>query len=292
MTENLLDLSGKVDPTIVGAIAAVSETAERFGFPFLIVGAAARDFLLEYACGIRSGRTTEDIDFGVRVSTWEEYEQLVNELIASAGFFRFKARPHRLRAPNGLLMDLIPFGPVAGSGQIVTWPNEEDGQMNVEGFASVMSNAVQILLRQDPRLVVRTASLPGLAFLKVLSWHDAYPRRARDGFDFYVIVKTYADAVSYDRLFDEVGDLLAGPNPDVEKSGAQLLGRDMARIADLSTAERVADILRREEDAEGELRLLQAMVRAAGSFANQDDVLELLRAVGRGFSEVRQRRQQ
>ena len=43
----LLDLSKKVDQTIVEAVAAVSSVAEQLDVPILIVGAAARDFWAE-----------------------------------------------------------------------------------------------------------------------------------------------------------------------------------------------------------------------------------------------------
>jgi predicted nucleotidyltransferase len=52
--------------------------------------------------------------------------------------------------------------------------------MNVEGFEFAMSAAIEDIVRRDPELVVSTASLPGLALLKILSWDDAYPARGKD----------------------------------------------------------------------------------------------------------------
>jgi predicted nucleotidyltransferase len=52
--------------------------------------------------------------------------------------------------------------------------------MNVKGFEFAMSAAIEIVVRRDPELVVSTASLPGLALLKILSWDDAYPARGKD----------------------------------------------------------------------------------------------------------------
>jgi predicted nucleotidyltransferase len=285
----LLDLSRKVDPNIVEAVASVSRVAEQFDVPVLIVGAVARDFLLEYACGIGSGRATLDVDFGVRVSSWEEYERVASALEVTEGYVRDKTRRHRFQSPNSTWIDLVPFGPIAGTGQQVIWPPDAQRGMNVEGFESVMTAAVEVLLRTDPRLVVRTASLPGLALLKILSWDDAYPERSRDGYDFYFIMNSYMETANLDRLSTDARDLVEEPISPLQEIGARLLGRDMANISDRSTAARVAEILFREQDEGGALRLVVDMMRAAGSSTGADEALTLLRAVETGFTEIAER---
>jgi len=289
MNSTLLDLSEKVDTAVVDAVAAVSRAANQVGVPCLIVGAAARDFLLEYACGIRTGRATEDVDFGVRVNSWSEYEKLVRELEQSAAFTRDKKKRHRFHAPNSLLIDLVPFGPIAGTGRQIIWPPDEDRGMSVEGFESAMASAVEVLFRVDPPLVVRTASLPGLAVLKIISWDDGYPRRGRDAYDFYIIMNSYMETANLDRLATDARDLATEPIPPLQEIGARLLGRDMANISDQSTARLVVAILHREQAEEGVLRLVTDMMVAAGASASVDEVLRLLQAVARGFSERTER---
>ncbi len=286
MKSTLLDLSEKIEPTVIDAIAAVATVAEQLGIPFLIVGAAARDFLLEYGCGIKSGRATEDVDFGVQVHAWEEYERLVSVLQNSAGFIRDNKKRHRFHAPNSLLIDLVPFGPIAGRDQQIIWPLEENRAMSVEGFDSAMSAAVEVLLRVDPRLFVRTASLPGLALLKIISWEDGYPIRARDAHDFYLIVNSYMETADIDRLGTDARDLVIESIPSLQDVGARLLGRDMASIADASTARHVEEILHREQEEEGNLRLVVDVLKGAVSSTGADEVLALIRAVAQGFSEV------
>jgi predicted nucleotidyltransferase len=139
MNSTLLDLSKKVDSSIVDGVAAVSTAAQRLRISFLIVGAAARDFLLECACGIVSGRATLDVDFGVRVNSWEEYEKLAKELEDSEGVVRDTKIWHRFQAPNSLLIDLVPFGPISGTTHQITWPPDDDRGISVEGFESVMT---------------------------------------------------------------------------------------------------------------------------------------------------------
>jgi predicted nucleotidyltransferase len=285
-----LDLSEKVDANLVTAIADVSETAAEFDIPFLIVGATARDLLLEYACGIATGRATEDVDFGVQVESWDHYEMLISGLEDRAGFVRDRRKRHRLQGVNSVMIDLVPFGPIAGSENKIVWPPDGEQGMSVEGFESALANAVEVLLRIDPRLVVRVASLPTLAMLKILSWDEAYPERARDGYDFYIIMNTYMETPNLDRLSSDAPDLVVEPIPPLQEIGARLLGRDMAHISDASTATKLMEILRREQSDTGPLRLLPAMMEAAGASTTADEVLALLRAVERGFSDVVQGR--
>jgi len=180
----------------------------------------------------------------------------------------------------------VPFGPIAGTGQQIIWPPDDERRVSVEGFESVMTAAVEVLLRIDPRLVVRTATLPGLALLKILSWDDAYPERGRDGYDFYFIMNSYMETANMDRLSTDAHDLVEEPIPPLQEIGARLLGRDMARISDTSAAAWVAGILFREQDEDGALRLVVDMMRAAGASAGADEVLTLLRAVEGGFSDI------
>ncbi len=283
MRNTLLDLSGKIEPRIVDAVGAVEAAAERLSIPCLIVGAAARDFLLEYGCGIRSGRATGDVDFGVRVNSWGEFEQLVANLENSGGFKRDKTRPHRMEGPNSLLVDFVPFGPIAGRMQQIFWPPEHFRGMSVQGFESAMDSAIEVLLRANPPLVVRTASLPGLAVLKIISWDDGYPTRGRDAYDLYVIMNSYMETANPERLAAEARDLAGEPIPPLQEIGARLLGRDIASICDESSARVVGIILQREQAEQGAFRLVTDMMVAAGPSASVDDVLRLVQAVARGF---------
>lgn len=287
MSSILLDLSGKVDPGKVDAIAAVSSVASRSGIPFLIVGATCRDLLLECACGIRTGRASEDVDFGVRVNTWDEFELLARHLMQSSGFLRDKRKGHRFYTGDDLIVDLVPFGPIAGSRQHVTWPPAYDREMSVEGFDTALTNAVEILLRKDPQLVVRTASLPGLALMKLISWDDSNPARARDAHDLFVIANSYMETAALDRLSTDAKDLANKPMASLQEIGARLLGRDMAIIAEIPTGDRIAAVLHRESTADGPLKMVTAMRSAAGPLTSADEILALLKAVEEGFSETR-----
>jgi hypothetical protein len=63
--------------------------------PFFIVGATARDILLQHAYGIRSIRATLDIDIGVFVSDWGQFQTLKETLMHTKRFSSTR-QVHRL----------------------------------------------------------------------------------------------------------------------------------------------------------------------------------------------------
>ena len=65
MTEILFDLSGKIDQEKLEALSLLKKVADSLSIPFFVVGASARDFILEHCYNIRSPRMTQDIDLGV-----------------------------------------------------------------------------------------------------------------------------------------------------------------------------------------------------------------------------------
>ena len=74
----LLDISPKIDRAIATVLADLAEIATDRDIEFFVVGAMARDMILDYGFGIEAGRATRDIDLGIRVADWEEVERLVD----------------------------------------------------------------------------------------------------------------------------------------------------------------------------------------------------------------------
>ena len=75
MMNILLNLSGKLDPSLVKMLRVVDQAAATLSIRFFVVGAMARSIVLEYCYGLRPGRATRDLDIGVEVAGWEEFQQ-------------------------------------------------------------------------------------------------------------------------------------------------------------------------------------------------------------------------
>jgi predicted nucleotidyltransferase len=61
-------------------------TASSAKCEYFVAGATARDIVLVNVYGLRPGRATRDIDFGIAIENWEQFEVLKQRLIATREF--------------------------------------------------------------------------------------------------------------------------------------------------------------------------------------------------------------
>lgn len=132
MTDISLDISGKIDEPTIQALAGVKEVADAFGVPFFIIGAKAKELLLKHVHGLDLRRSTKDMDFGVSLTSWRSFSALKTELIDRWGFAGTN-QVQRIRF-NDINIDLVPFGPIAGSERMILWPPDESRRMTTSGF--------------------------------------------------------------------------------------------------------------------------------------------------------------
>ncbi len=86
MSNTSLDLSNKLPPEQVDVIRQVVCAAESQGLRLFIIGAQARDLLLQYVYDLSVHRATNDIDFGIIVESWNEFTRLRDNLIVDKDF--------------------------------------------------------------------------------------------------------------------------------------------------------------------------------------------------------------
>jgi predicted nucleotidyltransferase len=260
---NLLDLSGKIDPASLALFETLSEAAGSLGVPFFVVGATARDLIFELGHGLPSKRATLDKDFGIRVASWGEFEKLKESLLTS-GQFKQDKEVQRLRYRGELLVDILPFGEIADAKGEIRWPPDEDVVMSMVGFEDAYRAAREVRVRASPPLEILVASTPGLTIMKLVSWADRPEDRSRDAIDLAHILERYLDADNYGRLLEAHMDLVEIEGFDYVRAGARLLGRDIASIGEPETIGRIREILAKETADQGHDRLIQAMMAGRG----------------------------
>jgi predicted nucleotidyltransferase len=225
----LLDISKKIDKFNLEILKRIKEIADRLQIDFFIVGASVRDMILNYVYNIKIYRATNDVDFAVRVKSWNEYNKLTAE-VEKAGFRRDKRIAHRFYT-DALIIDFIPFGEIADENNNITWQDNDNKEMNVIGFDDAFANTEEILIQTDPDIIIKAASVESLVMLKIFSWNDrAAEMRLKDARDLYLLITKYLDAGNHQRLIEDHIDLFDGA-VDYELSGARLLGRDISRVA-------------------------------------------------------------
>jgi predicted nucleotidyltransferase len=263
-------------------IRAVQAGAAQLGLEPMLVGATARDLLLVHVFGQQQSRATLDVDFAVALGSWEEFEALKQQLISGQGFQDEPQQKQRLRylaegEGKGMTIDLVPFGGVQVDGNTVVWPPEMSVFITVTGYAEAQQAAVVVELEQGH--LVKVASLPALAILKLFAWSDRGQRSlGKDAIDLLMLLRSYAEAGTFDRMTDpgQALEKYLALECNEERTGAWLLGRDCALLAQSSTLADLTSVL--EDDATRQ-KLLLDMIRGEegirGALDRARDLLEL-----------------
>lgn len=269
-------------------LRAVDRVARELRVDYFVLGATARDIVLYGVFGIAPDRGTLDVDLAVAVSDWREFERVKAALVETKDFTAEQSTPHRLlyradRFKKAHPLDLLPFGGVEDASHKIVWPPELSVVMNVAGYREALEAAQEVEIA--PSFVVRVASLPGLAVLKLLAWADRGIEDPRDATDLVTIMRRYADAGNEDRLYGEEADVLETVAHNVDLASPRLLGKDAGRIIADATREQVIALLR--DDAAVQ-RLVKDMARAIRGIEDSITEAETLLAEFRnGLEEVR-----
>jgi predicted nucleotidyltransferase len=223
-----------IPPLLMKLLTHVDKAARELQLPYFIGGAFARDLLLVHVHGLAIPRPTRDVDIGVAVQSWREFDELKGRLVATGDFSNDKDIVHRLRflasaKSSGTPLDILPFAGVEEEGSLLRWPPSRDVVMNVAGFSEALAVREEVRLGED--LVVPVASLPAQTLLKLAAWLDRRAETSRDAVDLLTLLRRYGDAGNSDRLYEDKAALLESAGYDLERAGASLLGEDVRAIA-------------------------------------------------------------
>lgn len=284
MSDTLLILRKQLPENIVEILSLVTTAADRLNIPSFIVGATARDIILEYVYKVGIRRATEDVDFGVAVESWEQYERLKKALTENGDFRTDNKIEQRLWSGRGIdeiKIDLVPYGGLESPAGTIVFPPTEFA-MNTDGFAEAYEDALIVQITED--LQARIVSLPGLAVLKFIAYNDRPLERQTDLQDIWFLMKNYLDAGNEERLYAS-NDLLNDENFDLRTVGARLLGRDMAKLLTERTGEIVLKHL--SENENGGLSKTAEVINAGekGLEENLTETVQMLRQLKQGIAE-------
>ena len=280
MSNISFDISGKIETSYIDALLAIKEIANLLNIPFFIVGATARDFLLDYLHNIKAPRMTTDIDLGVKVPDWKKFKVLTDSLLADRKFTKDKEKQRYIY--NDILIDIVPFGDISDENKNVKWPPEHEIILSTLGFDEAYEFSVLFKLSSDPLLEVRVPTIPRLAIMKLISWDEKYPDRTRDAEDLLFIMENYVDVIDQDYLYDKEATLLEEEGFDNQIAGIRLLGRDIAKISNTDTLDKIKEILSIETAEQSHYRLIYNMVNVHNDF---DKLLFLLSKLKEGILE-------
>ena len=279
MKNILINISGKIDSSYISAIKEIKKVVDSLKISFFIVGALARDIIMEYFYEIKAPRMTMDIDLGIKVSSWNKFDKLINTLERSGEFKKLKEK-HRVLY-NDIIIDIVPFGGISDKNERIIWPPENEVVMSVMGFNEVYNYSTLVRLQNNPILEVKIPTLPGLAILKLFAWKDNFPNRSKDAEDLLFIMKNYENAGIFDKLYKSELRLLESEDFDNQIAGIVLLGKEMSKICTNQTIEYLRKIIDEETSKNSDFNLIKDML-----FPKRDDfnrILYLLKKLKEGI---------
>ncbi len=282
MTDTSFDLSGKLPSEIEAVLQQVADILVAHSIPYFIVGALARDLLLEHVWHLPPQRATKDVDFGVRLADWQQFAALKKALLATGEFDMSSPQPQRLMHRGGVTLDLVPFGAIESPPGSIRWPPTQAVRMTTLGFQEAYDCAVKV--RFGSKHLIPVCAPDGLALLKLIAWNER--RERKDASDLGVLAYYYLEVGNEDRLFTEHAELLE--LPDHKLAGAQMLGRDLARLLNEQSRALVVSILERETSSHGKYQLVSSMVASCRFLDGEvERAFALLEAVTQGVKEMR-----
>ncbi len=234
------------NPYLVDLLGKLSASFLRMNRDFFVIGATARDIVVQQLLDMSSRRKTRDLDLAIAITNWQEYGAVKDALVAD-GFEKDQSRHQRFYYGD-YEIDVVPYGYVAKEDDNIYWPPEETIAMSVKGFDEVLSDAITVDI--DGKFSIKIASLHGLFLLKFNAWMDRHLVTSKDAEDMSFILSNYLMANLGRETYMEVYDW---EDFDEYVAGAYWLAHD---LADLLTsdqldyyANQIASELQKEEQS-------------------------------------------
>ena len=240
------------NPLLVELLKILTDSFNRMGREFYVIGATARDIIIRQLIDTTSGRRTKDLDIAIAIPDWSVFDE-IKEVLVADGFK--KSTDMRQRFYYGEYeLDIVPYG-VAKDDDNIYWPPEEEIAMSVKGFDEVLSESITVNI--DGEFDLRIASLHGLFLLKFNAWLDRNIETSKDAEDMSFILSNYFMANLDRNVYTEVYDW---ENFDEYIVGGYWLARDLLLLLTKEQIVYYKDCIEKELEKDDESRLFNQII--------------------------------
>ena len=244
------------NPLLVELLRKLTDSFNKMGREFYVIGATARDIIMQQLLDTESRRRTKDLDIAIAIPDWDTFEQVKQKLIAD-GFEKSTDMQQRFFYGEYEL-DIVPYGVVAKEDDNIYWPPEEVVAMSVKGFDEVLSEAITVSI--DDEFKVKIASLHGLFLLKFNAWLDRNAKTSKDAEDMSFILSNYFMANLDREMHQEVYDWV---NFDEYIVGGYWLAHDLVALLDVNQLNYYKEVVKEELVKEEKSRLFNQMIESS-----------------------------
>ena len=241
------------NPLLIELLRKLTDSFGRLDREFYVIGATARDIIVQQLLDTASTRRTKDLDIAIAIPDWDAFEQIKERLIAD-GFKKSNDMYQRFYY-GAYEVDIVPYGVVAKEDDNIYWPPEEVVAMSVKGFDEVLSEAITVSI--DDEFKVKIASLHGLFLLKLNAWLDRNAKTSKDAEDMSFILSNYFMANLDREIHQEVYDW---ENFDEYIVGGYWLAHDLVTLLNVNQLNYYKEVIEGELAKQEESRLINQMI--------------------------------
>lgn len=241
------------NPLLVELLRKLTDSFSKMDKEFYVIGATARDIIMQQLLDTESRRRTKDLDIAIAIPDWDTFEQVKQNLIDDG--FKKSRHMHQRFFYGEYELDIVPYGVVAKEDGNIYWPPEEEIATSVKGFDEVLSEAITVSIDDDFK--VKIASLHGLFLLKFNAWLDRNTKTSKDAEDMSFILSNYFMANLEREIHQEVYDW---ENFDDYIVGGYWLAYDIVALLNKEQLCYYKEIIEGELAKEEESRLINQMI--------------------------------
>ena len=241
------------NPLLIELLRKLTDSFGRMDREFYVIGATARDIIVQQLLDTASTRRTKDLDIAIAIPDWDAFEQIKERLVAD-GFKKSNDMYQRFYY-GAYEVDIVPYGVVAKEDDNIYWPPEEVVAMSVKGFDEVLSEAITVSI--DDEFKVKIASLHGLFLLKLNAWLDRNAKTSKDAEDMSFILSNYFMTNLDREIHQEVYDW---ENFDEYIVGGYWLAHDLVTLLNVNQLNYYKEVIEGELAKQEESRLINQMI--------------------------------
>lgn len=247
---------------------------EKRGIKFYIIGAVARDIILDLH-DEKSERVTMDLDIAIAIDHWEDFDDISSDIRSLPNFSKDEKQQQRFFFKEKFQVDIVPYGAIKDQNDQIFWPPDESFAMSVVGFEEAEKHLLPI--EMDGSLKFNIVSLEGVFLLKLFAWKDRHNRENKDAEDLGFILNNYLNInrlMSFSEPYNKVYDL---ENFTELKAGAIILGIKLNELIaeNPDTQSKVKSLLQEEINKEEESQFFNQIIETNRNL-KFDDVAEAI----------------
>ena len=266
------------NPLLIELLRKLTDSFGRMDREFYVIGATARDIIVQQLLDTVSTRRTKDLDIAIAIPDWDAFEQIKERLVAD-GFKKSNDMYQRFYY-GAYEVDIVPYGVVAKEDDNIYWPPEEVVAMSVKGFDEVLSEAITVSINDEFK--VKIASLHGLFLLKLNAWLDRNAKTSKDAEDMSFILSNYFMANLDREIHQEVYDW---ENFDEYIVGGYWLAHDLVTLLNVNQLNYYKEVIEVELAKQEESRLINQMIENSYSL-KYETIRETWQVIADVFSKA------